>query len=345
MIKLSPGKNLGIRRISDENGIFKMTAADQRPPIINPIKKFVSNENQIWNEVSKFKKLLVEKLQDKSSAMLLDPHYAIPASMDVLKPNKGLIVTLEDSNFKENNLGRISKNIDNWSVSKIKRMGGDAVKVLVWFRPDADESILNHQKEYIQRIGEECKKYDILFLLELLVYPLQKDEGYSKDYIEMKNKKIENVFKSVEEFSKSLYEVDIFKLESPINADKITLDDDNLMAFKELNRLCSRPWVMLSAGAGKKEFKIILKHAFKAGASGFLAGRTIWLEAFQNYPSWKRIIKNLEIESLEYLSEIGELAKKESHPWFKKSIYGKNSNKFAFQNSKFRKNYQDIENS
>ena len=134
MIKLSPGKNLGMRRISDEAGIFKMTAVDQRPPIINPIKKYFDDKNKVWNEVSKFKKLLVENLQDSSSALLLDPHYAIPTSMDILKSNKGLIVTLEDSKFDENNLGRSSKIIDNWSVSKIKRMGADAVKVLAWYR-------------------------------------------------------------------------------------------------------------------------------------------------------------------------------------------------------------------
>ena len=44
--------------------------------------------------------------------------------------------------------GRYSKNIKNWSVEKIKRMGGDAVKVLAWYRPDADEKSIEHQKIY-----------------------------------------------------------------------------------------------------------------------------------------------------------------------------------------------------
>ena len=37
--------------------------------------------------------------------------------------------------------GRLSSNIDNWSVDKIKRMGGDAVKVLAWYRPDASADV------------------------------------------------------------------------------------------------------------------------------------------------------------------------------------------------------------
>ena len=72
----------------------------------------------------------------------------------------------------------------------------------------------------------------------------------------MKDKKIDDVFLSVEEFSKSIYGVDIFKLESPINANKITPDDNDFKPFKELDKLSSRPWVMLSAGAGKKECHI-----------------------------------------------------------------------------------------
>ena len=53
--------------------------------------------------------------------------------------------------------------IDHWSVSKIKRMGADAVKVLAWYRPDGGKNILKAQHDYVQRIGEECAKHDILF--------------------------------------------------------------------------------------------------------------------------------------------------------------------------------------
>ena len=64
--------------------------------------------------------------------MHLDPHFAIPYSLDRLSPTKGLVVTLEDSLFQETDDGRLSTSIDDWSVNKIKRMGGDAVKVLAW---------------------------------------------------------------------------------------------------------------------------------------------------------------------------------------------------------------------
>tara|TARA_A100001015_G_scaffold236421_1_gene268578 strand:+ start:505 stop:1527 length:1023 start_codon:yes stop_codon:yes gene_type:complete len=339
-MQLSPGKLQGMKRLSDKNGIFKMTAVDQRPPIKKPIAEFLKTQEAPWVEVAKFKSLLVESLQDSSSALLLDPHFAIPSSMDILDSKKGLVVTLEDSIFSDTQGGRISSSIDHWSVSKIKRMGADAVKVLAWYRPDADRKVLQAQQDYVQNVGEECMKYDILFLFELLVYPLSKDKHQTKDYVEMKNKKTEHVLKSVEEFSNHKYGVDVFKLESPVNASEISNNDIN--AFNEMGKLAGRPWVMLSAGAGKEDFKKVLELAFKAGCSGFLAGRAIWLDAFLNYPNWDIIKQQLLGPSNYYLKEIGKIADNNALAWNKHKCYGESGSSFPFNNYEFRTQYREI---
>ena len=339
-MQLSPGKLQGMKRLSDKNGIFKMTAVDQRPPIKKPIAEFLKTQEAPWVEVAKFKSLLIESLQDSSSALLLDPHFAIPSSMDILDSKKGLVVTLEDSIFSDTKGGRISSSIDHWSVSKIKRMGADAVKVLAWYRPDADRKVLQAQQDYVQKVGEECFKYDILFLFELLVYPLSKDKHQTKDYVEMKNKKTEHVLKSVEEFSNHKYGVDVFKLESPVNASEISNNDIN--AFNEMGKLAGRPWVMLSAGAGKEDFKNVLELAFKAGCSGFLAGRAIWLDAFLNYPNWDIIKQQLLGPSNDYLKEIGKIADNNALAWNEHKCYGKSGSSFPFNNYEFRTQYREI---
>lgn len=339
-MQLSPGKLQGMKRLSDKNGIFKMTAVDQRPPIKKPIAEFLKTQEAPWVEVAKFKSLLIESLQDSSSALLLDPHFAIPSSMDILDSKKGLVVTLEDSIFSDTQGGRISSSIDHWSVSKIKRMGADAVKVLAWYRPDADRKVLQAQQDYVQKVGEECCKYDILFLFELLVYPLSKDKHQTKDYVEMKNKKTEHVLKSVEEFSNHKYGVDVFKLESPVNASEISNNDIN--AFNEMGKLAGRPWVMLSAGAGKEDFKNVLELAFKAGCSGFLAGRAIWLDAFLNYPNWDIIKQQLLGPSNDYLKEIGKIADNNALAWNEHKCYGKSGSSFPFNNYEFRTQYREI---
>ena len=338
-MSLSPGKFLGMKRLSDQNGIFKMTAVDQRPPIKKPIADYLNLPEAPWKEVAKFKRMLIENLQSDSSALLLDPHYAIPFSMDSFDAKKGLVVTLEDSVFQETKQGRISSSIDNWSVAKIKRMGADAVKVLAWYRPDAGQDVLVAQKDYVQKVGEECLKHDILFLFELLVYPLSNDKDRTKQYIEMRNKKTDHVLSSVEEFSKLKYGVDVFKLESPVNADQV--NEGDLNSFKEMGDLAGRPWVMLSAGAGKSAFKNVLRVAFKAGCSGFLAGRAIWLDAFSNYPDWEKINTELRGSSASYLSEISNLANQFAVPWNKHPCYSSEEGLFPYKTWEFRRKYEE----
>ena len=124
MSHLSAGKLWGMRRMADSAGRFKMTAVDQRPPIKGPIAAHYGTEAAPYDDVARFKALLTETLQGESSAMLLDPHFAVPRGLRFLSPQKGLIVTLEDSLFEDTGEGRLSSEIDDWSVGKIKRMGG-----------------------------------------------------------------------------------------------------------------------------------------------------------------------------------------------------------------------------
>ncbi len=341
-MNLTPGKLWGLRRMSDAKGIFKMTAVDQRPPIKNPIAAHLGVDQAPWDQVARFKALLVETLQDQSTAMLLDPHYAIPIAFDQLSPTKGLIITLEDSLFRETPGGRLSDNIDDWSVAKIKRMGGDAVKVLAWYRPDASPEVKRAQQDYVKQIGEDCARYDIPFLFELLVYPLAADAHQTKDYIEMQGKRADHVLASVEEFAKPDYGVDVFKLESPVNAAQADGSAQVQAVFDEMAHLAGRPWVMLSAGAGKAEFRAVLEHAFKAGASGFLAGRAIWLDAFKAYPDWQAIREGLEGEARTYLTEISDLADRMAANWANHSCYGEAGALFQPVDADFRHAYSSM---
>ena len=337
-MELTPGKLWGMRRMADENGLFKMTAVDQRPPIKGPIAAHHGGEAP-WEDVARFKTLLVETLQAQSSAMLLDPHYAIPHGLDRFSPTKGLIVTLEDSLFEETPGGRLSAEIDDWSVGKIKRMGGDAVKVLAWYRPDADAAVNQAQQDFTKRIGEACARHDIPFLFELLVYPLASDADQTTEYREMKGKKADDVLKSVEEFAAADYGVDVFKLESPVNADDADGSAEVQSVFDEMGRIAGRPWVMLSAGAGKAAFRQILEHAYAAGASGYLAGRAIWLDAFNAYPDWDAIRAGLEGESNTYMADLNALTDAKATAWTKHACFGAGGARFTPADATFRHSY------
>jgi len=342
----SAGKLWGMRRLADARGLFKMTAVDQRPPIKNPIAQARGLAEAPWGDVAGFKALLIEELQATSSAMLLDPHFAYPAAISFFDPAKGLILTLEDSRFQDTAGGRLSSEIDDWSVEKIKRVGGDAVKVLTWYRPDADREVCQAQKDFARRIGEACHRHDIPYVFELLVYPLARDAEQTSDYVEMKTKKPELVLESVETFAAPEYGIDIFKLESPMPAEDVPGVDGEGAAeaqrwFDALGQAAGRPWVMLSAGAGKADFRRILSHAFEAGASGYLAGRAIWLDAFQAFPDWDKIRAGLAGPAVDYMADLNALTDRAALPWHQHPSYGPGGAALQPADQTFRHEYPD----
>jgi tagatose 1,6-diphosphate aldolase len=341
---LSAGKLWGMRRMADAAGRFKMTAVDQRPPIKNPIREKRGVAEAPYEDVAGFKLMLVEELQAESSAMLLDPHFALPRGLSLLSPAKGLIVTLEDSIFEETKGGRLSAEIDDWSVEKIKRCGGDAVKVLAWYRPDASPSVRIRQKDFARRIGEACARYDIPYLFELLVYPLPGEAGETKDYIEMTAKHADHVLESVRTFAGPEFGIDVFKLESPVPAKSVPpLNGEGAGKvqglFQEMGKLAGRPWVMLSAGAGMAEFRNVLEHAYAAGASGYLAGRAIWLKPFQHFPDWEAIRAGLRGESLPYMRDLNALTDAKAAPWHAHPVFGDGVT-VPHEDGSFRHHYQ-----
>jgi tagatose 1,6-diphosphate aldolase len=342
---ISAGKYWGLRRMADSAGRFKMTAVDQRPPIKNPIKEKRGTAEAPWEDVAGFKEMLIRELQGKSSAMLLDPHFAYPRGVTILDARLGLILTLEDSIFIDTAEGRLSSEIDDWSVEKIKRCGGDGVKVLTWYRPDAAPHINQAQQDFTERVGAACAKYDIPYVFELLVYPLAKDKEQTTEYIEMQTKHADHVLESVRVFADPKFGVDLFKLESPVPAASVpgvgsegAADVQKL--FDEMGRLAARPWVMLSAGAGMVEFKKVLSHAYAAGASGYLAGRAIWLKAFQQFPDWAAIQAGLRGEALAYMDDLNALTDAKAAVWHSHPCYGPGGARVAPADASFRHQYK-----
>jgi tagatose 1,6-diphosphate aldolase len=127
----------------------------------------------------------------------------------------------------------------------------------------------------------------------------------------------------VRAFADAKFGVDLFKVESPVPARDVAEDDRAVQnVFDEMGRLCGRPWVMLSAGAGMAEFKTIMACAYKAGASGYLAGRAIWAEPFKAFPDWEAIRAGLRGQSLPYMRELNAMTDRAATPWFDHPIYG-----------------------
>ena len=71
---------------------------------------------------------------------------------------------------------------------------------------------------------------------------------------------------------------------------------------------------MLSAGAPKDAFARVLSYAYRAGASGYLAGRAIWWEAMQAYPDLVAASARLGAESVPYMRMLNELTRANARP-------------------------------
>lgn len=346
MSALSAGKLWGLRRLADRDGLMRMLAVDQRPPIMARLAALHGAARD--GEVSAVKRLLVEELAAHASATLVDPIWAFPFCWDALDPAKGLVLTLESHAFAEvagegGPGGRRTSSIPGWSVAKIRRMGGDAVKVLAYFRPDAAPSVVEHQKAYVRSVGEACRAHDLAFVLELLVHPLAAG-GARDSYLEDPQKRPELVLESVRTFASPDYGVDLFKLESPLPAERVPEPDGPESApvqalFDALGKAAGRPWVMLSAGAGQAAFRRVLTYAFRAGASGFLAGRAIWWEAFQAWPDAPRMRAELRRTAVPYLEAISTLARERAVPWHRHPCFGGQGPELALAGPDFAERY------
>ncbi|WP_454678025.1 tagatose 1,6-diphosphate aldolase [Achromobacter marplatensis] len=327
---LSAGKFRALRRLADANGRFKMMAADQRPPIIKAINQKLGADSATYERVGSVKRSLVKALGGQSSAVLIDPDYGYSQSFDALPAAPGLLLTLEDFAFEESPEGRKTFVMRDWSVEKIKRAGADGVKLLLWYRPDVSAEVRAHQHKLVEEVGQACKQYDLAFLLELLVYPFAGAADHTTDYIEHKDKRPELVLQSVRDFADPKYGVDIYKLESPLAANHLPEPEaggdvvaDAQEWFNRMGQLIDKPWVMLSAGAGMEEFRRVLHYAFKAGASGFLAGRAIWWQAFLNqYPDLAAMEGQLGKEGVGYMEQINRMTDQMATPWHNAPLYG-----------------------
>ncbi len=320
-MQISAGKLRSLRRLADGDGRFKMVAVDQRPPMLKALPAKLGRPAE-YADLGEVKATLSKHLMPHGSALLIDPDYGYSIAESVIPPNKGLLITLEDFNFEETSGGRKTSVMQGWSVGKIKRMGADGVKLLLWYRPDAAPDVVAHQKALVRKVGEDCARYDIPFLLELLVFPFKGSEGHTTDYTENKDKFPELVLQSLKDFSGPEYGVDIYKLESPVVASALP-DPDGKGAdtqkvqglFNEMAGLIDKPWVMLSAGAGMEVFRRVLTYAYRAGANGYLAGRAIWWPAFELLPDRAAMEARLSTEAVRYMQEINALTVAEARPW------------------------------
>ena len=276
---LTPGKLRGLQRISNPNGTLTMVALDQNSSMIEMATKALKGKGQdrepTYEEIVEAKVDLARQLAPAASGVLIDAYYGAWSCVasGAIPPHSGLLVRVEMSGSPKNKVGAPMGLIEpGWSVAKIKLMGADAVKLLAQFEPTEPISA-EHQFQLIEHVYAECKKYDILLLLETVAFPFG---GEKKTDAKYTKRKAETVIESARQLSRYC---DVYKAEFPGHLGQDSDDQlrDNLQA---LDAASERPWVLLSAGVDYPDYYKQVGMAMECGASGVLGGRAFWKEYF-----------------------------------------------------------------
>ncbi len=293
-MQLSEGKIKHMEALSNDKGVIAAAAMDQRGSLRKAIAtaKGVPQEQVTDDMMQEFKVAVSKVLTPHASAILLDPEFGIPAARARAK-NAGLLLAYEESGYDNTKPGRLPDLLPHLSVKRIKELGADAVKILIYYSPFDKNDVNDIKHAFIERIGAECETYDIPFFLEFVGY--DPDGGDEKGF-EFAKKKPDVVIKSMEEFGKPQYRVDVLKVEVPVNAEFVEGSSvfkgkaaysrkEALDYYRRAAQVAEKPFIYLSAGVSNPQFVESLNMAAEAGTdySGVLCGRATWKDGVSVY--------------------------------------------------------------
>lgn len=295
MVRITEGKLNSLKAVSNEKGVIAAAAMDQRGSLRKAIAKAKGvGENEITPAMlSEFKTAVTRVLTEHASAILLDPEFGLEAARARHK-KAGLLLAYEKTGYDDSSAGRIPTFIDGYSARRIRQEGGDCVKVLLYYTPFDDPKVNERKHAIMERVGRECEEEDIAFFLEFVGYDPQ---GGDEKGLEYAKRKPEIVTRSVEEFSKERYRVDVLKVEIPINVAYLQGSRafkggeaayDRKQAkdiFRKQDAAALKPYIYLSAGVSDDIFRESLELAAEAGVNfaGVLCGRATWKDGIPEY--------------------------------------------------------------
>ncbi len=256
-VTLSQGKLTKMKALANDAGIIAAAAMDQRGSLQKGLAqaKGVDKKAITFEMMAEFKTAVTKVLTPHASAILLDPEYGLGAAK-ARSRNAGLLLAYEKSGYDNTQPGRLPDLLETVSAKRIVDWGADAVKVLIYYTPFEDEHINDVKHAFIERIGAECEANDIPFFLEFVGYD---PKGGDEKGLEYAKRKPEIVTRSMQEFTKPQYKVDVLKVEVPINAQFVEGSvvfkgkaaysrKEALEHFRRAAAVATKPFIYLSAG-------------------------------------------------------------------------------------------------
>ena len=298
----------GLDACASDKGTFSVLALDHR----NNLRRALNPEDPgsvTFERLVGIKRSIVRAIAPIADGILLDPDIgAGPAIYDGSLPSGcGLLIAVEETGYDGPSTERTSRLMEGWGVSQIKRVGGDAVKLLLYYHPDAPNAEV--QERTLIEVAEYCADADIPLFLETLGYSLDADVSKLTD--EARRDVVVRTARRLTALGG-----DIYKCEFPYDAgvtDKTRWSE----ACAEIEEASAIPWAILSAGVDDATFEAQTQVACEAGASGVLVGRSVWKEsAHMDGAERDRWLETVGVERMQRLVDIVEA---EAVPWRERS--------------------------
>lgn len=271
-----PGKIRGLQRVTTADGFFVTCALDHGDDYRELIDPDLSKVPYARTVASKLD--LISAVSPAVSSFLLDPEYAAAHSIltGVLSREVGLMVCVEEEGGYAGTGERGETRFrGNWNAAKIKKMGADVCKLLWFFRPDGP--IQETQCQIVRDLVADCAAQSLPLVVEPIWNPLGGEDPSQDSW---KERRAEGIVESA--IIAHELGADMLKLEFPGSVATPAEQREAAARCERISEAVDVPWVILSAGVDYDAFKVQVEVACRAGAAGFVAGRSIWRDAVPN---------------------------------------------------------------
>jgi len=291
MNQLTTLERRAMAAISTPSGRMLIVAADQRNGMKAVMTDAPDGAGSVTAEqLAAAKGDLVRFLGNQAPAILLDPEVALPQVVDdaTLARDTALVVGMDASGFETVDGLRYTRYVEGVTPRRVRELGGDVAKMLFYMRPDK-QGTDSRVADEIRDLVKACEEEGLLLIVEVLTYALE-DET-EEDYRTVFPQLVADAARiSVECGAK------VLKLPYPGSAE----------ASAAVTAAASGvPWAVLSAGVDHETFIRQVETAVSNGASGAMAGRSLWKDSLAVSPEVRE--DRLTTRALPRLRELADV--------------------------------------
>ncbi|MEO8852009.1 MAG: hypothetical protein ABI360_09800 [Allobranchiibius sp.] len=294
MTSLSTLERRAMSRISTASGRLLIVAADQRNSMkavmVDPVDPTQTQESITQTQLADTKADIVTHLANHAPAILLDPQVALPRVVDdgTLAPNTGLVVGMDASGFETRDGLRYTRYVDGISPRAVRDLGGDAAKMLFYLRPDQQDEN-SEAATQMRDLVDACAAEGVLLIVEILTYRLDGEDQATYQ----------------ERFPQLI--VDAARIGASCGSRILKMPyPGSASASSELTAAVGDvPWAVLSAGVDHSTFTGQVATAIASGASGAMAGRSLWKDSLSTSPAARKNL--LTTKALPRLRELQQI--------------------------------------